>query len=58
MSGGYDAEPETSEAVKQVMSDYGVDEETAVRIVADRNIFALKKFQKWRENHLSKSTKN
>lgn len=50
MSGGYDAEPETSEAVKEVMSDYGVSEETAVRIVADRNVFALRMFARWREN--------
>lgn len=58
MSGGYDTEPETSEAVKEVMSSYTVDENTATRIIADRNVFALKKFQKWRETHLRKSIKN
>lgn len=51
MSGGYDNEAETSEAVKEVMSDYGVDEKTAIRIVADRNVFALRMFARWRENH-------
>ena len=50
MSGGYDVEMETQEAIKEVMSDYGVSEETAVRIVADRNIFALRMFARWREN--------
>lgn len=50
MSGGYDNEPETQEAIKNVMSDYGVNEETAVRIVADRNVFALRMFARWREN--------
>jgi hypothetical protein len=34
------------------MGNYGVDEKIAVRIVADRNVFALKKFEKWRENYL------
>lgn len=52
MSGGYDEEMETREIVKEVMNNYGVDEETAVRIIADRNVFALKKFEKWRENYL------
>jgi hypothetical protein len=52
MSGGYDEEIETQEIVKEVMNNYGVDEETAVRIMADRNVFALKKFEKWRENYL------
>ena len=52
MSGGYDIEMETQEAINEVMSDYGVDEETAVRILADRNVFALRKFEKWRENYL------
>jgi hypothetical protein len=42
----------TREIVKEVMNNYGVDEETAVRIIADRNVFALKKFEKWRENYL------
>lgn len=51
MSGGYDNEYETQEAIKNVMSDYGVSEETAVRIVADRNVFALRMFARWRENH-------
>jgi len=52
MSGGYDEEMETREIVKEVMNNYNVDEETAVRIIADRNVFALKKFEKWRENYL------
>jgi len=52
MSGGYDEEIETREIVKEVMGNYGVDEKTAARIVADRNVFALKKFGKWRENYL------
>jgi len=52
MSGGYDEEIETPETVKQIMNDYGVDEKTAVRIIADRNVFALKKFEKWRESYL------
>lgn len=52
MSGGYEGDIETREIVKEVMNSYGVDEETAVRIIADRNVFALKKFEKWRENHL------
>ena len=50
MSGGYDVEMETQEAIKEVMSDYGVSMETAVRIVADRNVFALRMFARWREN--------
>jgi hypothetical protein len=51
MSGGYDNEAkETSEAVKEVMGSYAVDEKTAVRIVADRNVFALRMFARWREN--------
>jgi hypothetical protein len=52
MSGGYEGDIETREIVKEVMNDYDVDEETAVRIIADRNVFALKKFEKWRENYL------
>ncbi|MCJ7719223.1 hypothetical protein MUO69_04770 [Candidatus Bathyarchaeota archaeon] len=52
MSGGYEGDIETREIVKEVMNNYGVDEETAVRIMADRNVFALKKFEKWRENYL------
>lgn len=53
MSGGYDNEvKETSEIVKEVMCNYNVDEKTAVRIIADRNVFALKKFEKWRETYL------
>jgi hypothetical protein len=52
MSGGYEGDIETREIVKEVMNNYGVDEETAVRIIADRNVFALKKFEKWRENYL------
>ncbi len=50
MSGGYDAEPETSEMIKEAMGNYGVDEETAVRIVADRNVYALRMFARWRKN--------
>jgi hypothetical protein len=50
MSGGYDVEMETQEAIKEVMSDYGVSMETAVRIVADRNVFALRMFARWKEN--------
>ncbi len=52
MSGGYEGDIETREIVREVMNNYGVDEETAVRIIADRNVFALKKFEKWRENYL------
>jgi len=52
MSGGYEGDIETREIIKEVMNSYGVDEETAVRIMADRNVFALKKFEKWRENYL------
>jgi hypothetical protein len=52
MSGGYEGDIETREIIKEVMNNYGVDEETAVRIIADRNVFALKKFEKWRENYL------
>jgi|GEM_PF-4379571 hypothetical protein len=52
MSGGYEGDIETREIVKEVMNNYNVDEETAVRIIADRNVFALKKFEKWRENYL------
>jgi hypothetical protein len=52
MSGGYEGDIETREIVKEVMNNYDVDEETAVRIIADRNVFALKKFEKWRENYL------
>jgi hypothetical protein len=52
MSGGYEGDIETREIVKEVMNNYGVDEETAVRIIADRNVFALKKFEKWRESYL------
>jgi len=52
MSGGYEGDIETREIVKEIMNNYGVDEETAVRIIADRNVFALKKFEKWRENYL------
>jgi hypothetical protein len=52
MSGGYEGDIETREIVKEVMNNYGVDEETAIRIMADRNVFALKKFEKWRENYL------
>jgi hypothetical protein len=52
MSGGYEGDIETREIIKEVMNNYGVDEETAVRIMADRNVFALKKFEKWRENYL------
>lgn len=52
MSGGYEDDIQYQEAVKEVADNYGVDEKTAVRIIADRNVFALKKFQKWRENHL------
>ena len=52
MSGGYEGDIETREIIKEVMNSYGVDEETAVRIIADRNVFALKKFEKWRENYL------
>ena len=52
MSGGYDEEMETPEMAKEAMDDYGVNEKTAVRIIADRNVFALKKFGKWRENYL------
>jgi hypothetical protein len=52
MSGGYEGDIETREIIKEVMNNYNVDEETAVRIMADRNVFALKKFEKWRENYL------
>jgi len=52
MSGGYEGDIETREIVKEVMNNYNVDEETAVRIIADRNVFALKKFEKWRESYL------
>ena len=52
MSGGYEGDIETREIVKEVMNNYNVDEETAVRIMADHNVFALKKFEKWRENYL------
>lgn len=52
MSGGYEGDIETREIIKEVMNNYNVDEETAVRIIADRNVFALKKFEKWRENYL------
>jgi len=52
MSGGYDEEMEAPEMAKEAMDDYGVDEKTALRIIADRNVFALKKFEKWRENCL------
>jgi len=52
MSGGYDEEMEAPEMAKEAMDDYGVDEKTALRIIADRNVFALKKFEKWRESYL------
>jgi len=52
MSGGYEDNIQTQEIAREAMSNYGVDEKTAVRIIADRNVFALKKFEKWRENYL------
>ena len=52
MSGGYEDERQTQEIVREIMGNYGVDEKTAVRIITDRNVFALKKFEKWREIYL------
>jgi hypothetical protein len=51
-SGGRDEETQTHAMVKVAMGNYRVDEETAARIIADRNVFALKRFEKWRLNYL------
>ena len=53
MSGGYEAEPrqrEPAEDTKKIMTDYKVDEETAVRIAAYCNTVALEKMKKWTSN--------
>jgi len=53
VSGGYEAEPrqrEPAEDTKKIMTDYKVDEETAVRIAAYCNTVALEKMKKWTSN--------
>jgi hypothetical protein len=51
VSGGYEEEPSAPEFVKQVMRDFKVDEETARRIVAYCNSFAMEKMKKWIYNY-------
>jgi len=47
VSGGYEEEPSAPEFVKQIMRDFKVDEETAERIIAYCNSFAMEKMKKW-----------
>lgn len=52
-SGGHEllpADVPTSEMTKEVMRKFNVDKETAERIIADRNVFALEKMNKWTFN--------
>ena len=54
MSGDYSldtVEYETPEVIKKVMSEFGVDEKIAEKIVAFCNAFALEKMKKWIFNY-------
>jgi hypothetical protein len=52
MSGGYEQDIPSQKMVEEISLNYGVDEKTAIRIIADRNVFALAKFERWRANYL------
>ena len=55
MSGGVN-EPDVkaSELVSHVMSEFNVDEKTAIKIIAFANNFALEKMKKWKKNYRGK----
>jgi hypothetical protein len=55
MSGGVN-EPDVkaSGLVSHVMSEFNVDEKTAIKIIAFANNFALEKMKKWKKNYKGK----
>jgi hypothetical protein len=53
MSGEYSIdtiEHETSQIIKKIMEQFGVDEKVALKIVAFANDFAIEKMGKWTKN--------
>jgi peptidyl-tRNA hydrolase len=51
MSGGVNEPDVKTELVSHVMSEFNVDEKTAIKIIAFANNFALEKMKKWKKNY-------
>ena len=54
MSGGVNEPDVKAELVSHVMTEFNVDEKTAIKIIAFANNFALEKMKKWKKNYREK----